>query len=250
MQQPQASREQGRMRLHKRILRSSTVREIFAWLLSQYIRLVRLTGRWEYRGQEHMDRLRATGQPFVLCFWHNRIMMSPYVWPGPEPCHVLASSNRDGQLIAAVMRWLNVDPIFGSSSRGGRESFRIMVRALRERRVVAITPDGPRGPRMRLKPGAVVAARLVGVPLLPTAWSSTRHRRINSWDRFLFALPFGRGVHLIGEPIDPREGTVDEVTERLERVLTALADEADRLAGQPPIPADAHRSTDADEFDA
>lgn len=250
MQQPQASGEQGRMRLHKRILRSTAVREIFAWLMCQFIRLVRLTGRWEYHGQEHMDRLRAAGQPFVLCFWHNRIMMSPYVWPGPEPCQVMISANRDGQLIAAIMRRLNTQPIFGSSSRGGRESFRIMVRSLRDGHVVAITPDGPRGPRMRLKPGAVAAARLVGVPLLPTAWSNTRHRRINSWDRFLFALPFSRGVHLIGEPIDPRDGTIEEVTERLEQALTALTDEADQLAGQPPIPADQRRPADADDTDA
>ena len=114
-----------------------------------------------------------------------------------------------------------------------------MVRLLAEGNLIAITPDGPRGPRMRAKAGAIKLAQLSGAPLVPASGSVKRRVLLGTWDRFCLALPFSRGIILAGEPIDvPRDATEAEL-ERLRRLLedrlNALTAAADEHFGQPTV---------------
>src|SRR5277367_454604 len=189
------------MSLRKRLLGSASVQSIAAWLIARYIRLVHATSRWDYEGLEHLTAIREAGRPLIACFWHQRILMMRFLWREAAPFSVLVSPHRDGRLLARTVRRLGVRVIEGSSNRAGSAGLRAVIRALKDGACVGITPDGPRGPRMRAQGGIVAAARAAGVPILPVAYSVRRRRLLGTWDRFLVALPFTRGVYVIGAPI-------------------------------------------------
>lgn len=228
------------MRLHRRLLRMGAVQHAVATCLTAYVRLVHRTTRWTRRGDETVDRLLAEGVPVILCYWHGRLLMLAPGWRHAARTRLLISSHADGDLIAAVVGRLGFGTVRGSSSRGGTGAFRQMMRLLREGAMIGITPDGPRGPRMRAGEGAIALAKASGAALLPVAYSTASRRIAPSWDRFIVPRPFTRGVYLIGAPISIERnadaGAVEAARERLESELTQLTDEADRLCGQPAIP--------------
>ncbi|MBL8669204.1 MAG: lysophospholipid acyltransferase family protein [Alphaproteobacteria bacterium] len=230
-------------RLGKAIGRSQGLRRAACWLLAQYIRLVWATGRWTVEGGAAARARFAAGQPFILCFWHGRLLMMPYCWPRDRAINMLISAHRDGQLIASTVAHFGIATVAGSTTHGGGAALRAMLKALKAGESIGITPDGPRGPRMRVGGGIIDIARLAGVPVIPATFSATRARIIGSWDRFLLALPFARGAILWGEPLavarDADPAACAAARQALEDSLNALCAEADRRCGRTPIlPAD------------
>ena len=142
-------------------------------------------------------------------------------------------------MIAGVVARFGIGVVRGSSSRQPARALREAARLCRRGSLLCITPDGPRGPRMRAAPGAVMTAELAHAVILPVAYGTTRRRILKSWDRFLLPLPFGRGVFIAGEAIEA-PGRLDEAGRealrlRLEAALNAVTAEADRLTGHDPI---------------
>lgn len=223
----------------KSLLRSEGLRRFLCWAGSGYIRLVHASGPWEVVGAHIPAAFWESGRPFILCFWHGRLLMMPYCWRRGRPIHMLISSHPDGQLIARTVGHFGIETVAGSSTRGGAQGMRSLIRLLKRGESVGITPDGPRGPRMRAGLGAVALARLSGAPLVPCSYSTTRRRLARSWDRFVVALPGGRGVIAWGEPIavpsDADEPALEAARQRLEDALNAITAEADRRAGHVPV---------------
>ena len=238
------------MRLVKRALSSHSVRNAITWLAAQYVRLVWLSGRWQIVGDTVPDMLLAQGRPFIVAFWHGRLIMMAFSWKRSDLVHMLISGHRDGQLVASMMRRFGSKTVFGSTSRGGAAAFVQLVRLLRDGKIVGITPDGPRGPRMRVNGGIVSLARISGAPIIPLTYSATPLRIFSSWDRFALPLPFGRGVFLWGEPISVERHADDATTEakrlELERVLIDLTRRADSLMGSPGVEPAAPAVAEAD----
>lgn len=207
------------------------------WLAAQYIRLLRLTGRWRNEGENTANRLIAEGRPLILAFWHGRLLMMPYAWRHRERVHVLISSHRDGRLIAGAMACFGIHTVTGSTRRGGAGAVLKLNRILRDGGVVAITPDGPRGPRMRASPGIIQLARITGAAILPMTYAAAPRRRLASWDRFVLPFPFGRGLFLWGAPItvpaDADDAAQETARRTLEEELIALTDRADAELGLP-----------------
>ena len=224
------------MGLAKRIGKSETFRGLLCWLGSLYIRLVHASGRWSVINGEHAELLWEARRPFILAFWHGRILMMPKSWHAAVPIHMLISQHRDGQLIARTVRHFGIDTVAGSSTRGGSAALRAMLKFLKSGECVGITPDGPKGPRMRASAGIVNLARLAGVPILPATFSASRRPVLGSWDRFAVALPFARGVFVWGDPImvarDASEAELEQARQAVEAGLNAITVEADRLLGQ------------------
>jgi len=165
--------------------------------------------------------------------------MMPYCWDLSKTIHMLISEHRDGQLIARTVGHFGIKTAAGSSSRGGAKALRTMVKAIAAGEYVGITPDGPRGPRMRASDGIVHVARLSGVPVVPATYSSSRGRILGSWDQFLVAWPFGRGAIVWGKPItvprDADEKTIESYRLGIEDELNAITREADELVGRSPV---------------
>lgn len=224
------------MKPWKHLLRNEALRHALCWLAAWYIRLVWTTGRWTILGEEIPRRYWEAGQAFILSFWHGRLLMMPYCWERSTPIHMLISHHRDGRLIADTVRHFGVRAIAGSSSKGGTEALRAMRAALKAGECVGITPDGPRGPRMRAGAGVAAVARLAGVPVIPAAFAVERGRTLGSWDRFLLAWPFGRGVIVWGEPIEvARDADQDQARQHIEDALNAVTAHADRLCHRVPV---------------
>ena len=227
------------MGLGKRVARSRLGRAALVWLYARFASLVFATTRWRIHGRDDAEALIRAGQPFICAFWHGRLMLAPHGWPKGTPIHVMISRHRDGENIVRATRHLGVVPIRGSRTRGGVAAGRASLRVLKEGGYVAISPDGPRGPRMRVQPGIIALARLSGAPIVPITFGVSRRAVANSWDRFVIALPFGRGVYLWGPPLHVAADADEAARERariiLEERLNALTAEADRMVGAEPI---------------
>ena len=227
------------MSLVKRVTRSDSVRGALCWLGAQYIRLVRATGYWRVEGGQIPAAFWREDKPFILAFWHGRLMMAPMAWRPGASMNMLISANRDGRIIADAIKHFDLDTITGSKSKGGMAALRAMLRALGDGQNIGVTPDGPRGPAMRATPGIIAAARMTGAPILPLSYATTRRRVLGSWDRFHVALPFSRGVFIWGEPVrvarDADAAVQEAARKLLEERLNAITAAADRQCGRVPV---------------
>lgn len=232
------------MRLGKKVLQSDTVRRCLCWVISIYLRFVYHTSKWDHREAENLEPLVATGEAFVVALWHNRVVMMPYAWRRKSrPITIFTSDHRDGRLVAYAMGWFGFSTVYGSTKRTEMKTIRLIVRSLRDGNLFGMTPDGPRGPRMRVKEGVVAMARMANVPIIPVAYSSRRRVLMDTWDRLVVPLPFTRGVFLWGEPVRMPAGASAEEMEQarllLEQRMIDLTAAADREMGHEPIePAD------------
>lgn len=238
------------MRIAKRVLSSVAGRNAITWLAAQYVRLVRRSGRWRILGEDIPDGLLAQGKPFIVAFWHGRLIMMAYAWKHCDLVHMLISGHRDGQLVASMMQRFGSKTVYGSTTRGGAVAFVQLVRLLRDGKVVGITPDGPRGPRMRVNGGIISLAKVSNVPIVPLTFSASPLHVFSSWDRFSLPFPFGRGVFLWGTPITVDRQADEAATEakrlELESALIELTGRADGMMGragiEPAAPAVAEAS--------
>lgn len=211
-----------------------------------YIRLIFVTTRWQVIGRERYDAAVAKGGGLIGGTWHGRLCLAPYWKPPHRPVVGMISANRDGDLIAGVLRRFGVTAVRGSSydhqkgrDKGGAAALAGAEQALQDGNIVVITPDGPRGPRMRAEPGVALLSIRARAPVCPIAFSTVRGKALRSWDRFLVPFPFGRGVQIAGEVLEPPTDTSPDVVEayrqEIETALTAIAVEADRLCGRDPV---------------
>lgn len=223
----------------KRLLRSGAGLRAAGILAGLAVRLVRATTRWEWVADPESSLLLRGDRPIIGGFWHNRLMLISAAWPKPRPLAMVMSEHGDSRILGMAVSDYVTRPIWGSSRRKPTAALKGMVRALRDGVSVAITPDGPRGPRMRCRPGLVEAARLTGAPILPCAWSVQRRKVLRSWDRFIVAWPFGRGVIVLGPPIrvpaDADATALEAARLAVEQAITAVTTEADRLMGHAAI---------------
>ena len=222
-----------------RLMRQPAISAALSWLAARYIQLVWGTGNWRIENIDIADRLVADGTPFIACFWHGRMLMIPNAWKYDAKMSILISHHRDGVFISRTLAHLGIGTIAGSTSRGGAGALVAMVRSLKRGEYLGITPDGPRGPRMRAAPGAAAAARLSGAVLLPVSYGAARRRVLGSWDRFVVPLPFSRGIVRLGKPIevpqDADETALEVIRLKLENDLITLTTALDRELGVVPV---------------
>ena len=142
----------------------------------------------------------------IFCFWHSHLLPITYIFRDTGKTAVVSQS-RDGQRAAAVAKLWKTDIIFGSSSRGGLSALRQCLRVLESNKSVAITPDGPRGPKEVVKAGVAQLALTSQIPVITISALPENAWYLKSWDRFMIPKPFTRIKFLISEPILPDELT-------------------------------------------
>jgi lysophospholipid acyltransferase (LPLAT)-like uncharacterized protein len=184
-------------------------------------------------GAEVETEVMMTRRPAIYVIWHGRLLPGAFHYR-EQRLATLISRNRDGDHIAGVVESWGFRVIRGSSSRGGAAALRQIVQTLEEGTSVALTPDGPRGPRQQMKLGPLQAARLAGVPLVPATAGAVRAAYFGRWDRFLVPAPFTWVPVALGEPMWVPSDVADDQLEGyralLEERLNALTDLVDRTA--------------------
>lgn len=215
-----------------------------AWLpagalaASASIAALAATWRLDRRGMAAWDAELARGARCIFAVWHARVL--PLMWSHRgRGIVVLVSRHRDGEWISRVIRRFGFDAARGSSTRGGDEAMRGLLAAIASGRNVGLTPDGPRGPAERVKPGLAWLASRTGLPVVPVATASDRAHAFGSWDRLRLPLPFARVVIAYGDPIAVPGGLaaadLETWRERIELDLATLVRRVAAEALEPPL---------------
>jgi lysophospholipid acyltransferase (LPLAT)-like uncharacterized protein len=212
-------------KLFKRLFKTPFFRWLMCFLAANYIRFVYYTSRIRMDMDENAKAYLASKQAAVFAFWHGRMLMIPPIHPPGRKMHVLISTHRDGEMIARTMHHFGFSTVRGSTTRGGATAAMQAVKALLAGDSVAVTPDGPRGPVMKVQQGVLSIAEMSGVPVLAVTYACTRHKRMRSWDRFMVALPFGTIHYAVGAPM------MGAKPELLENEMLRLTREVDEKAG-------------------
>ncbi|MDX8382714.1 MAG: lysophospholipid acyltransferase family protein [Ghiorsea sp.] len=192
-------------------------------IVTAIVWLIRFTVRWQYVG----STARPETTPCVVCYWHGRLLLTPFLldgWRGP----VIISDHKDGELIAGVYANLGVQASRGSSSKGGARALLKVIRMSKDGYSPGITPDGPRGPLHTAKAGAAQIALKANLPILPVSYACSSYWQLSSWDQFYIPKPFSQGVVVIGEPMLAEKGeTAVAFTQRIQQAMDQNLQQAD-----------------------
>ena len=171
-------------------------------LLYGIARLLLITYRIRVTGMNERERAASlhAGGSFCLALWHEQLFASIVAHSG-QKFAPLASLSSDGDIVTRVMSRFGFNTVRGSSSRGGPEAREQLVSVTESGWFTAITVDGPRGPRRRVKGGVVDVARRTGVTVVPLITTADRNWVLRSWDQFKIPKPFARVIVRYGTPI-------------------------------------------------
>ena len=190
-----------------------------AWLIWFMVRAMSATIRFRMRKiPSWFPKPGISREPMVFCIWHNRLALClelhRHFLQRQEPRRRLAaivSASRDGGLLTRVLELFRVQPVRGSTSRRGPQALLEMTGWAERGLDLAVTPDGPRGPKYSFQDGAIALAQVTGHPIVVSSYDLNWKIRIKSWDTFMIPLPFARCDVSFGEPVHiPRECSPEE----------------------------------------
>jgi len=174
----------------------------------------------------------AKGEHFVLAFWHGT-MFFPWYYHRNQEMLGLTSQSKDGDVLARLLKKWNYKVMRGSSSKGGDVALGIMVDFARFEGAVAVTPDGPRGPRHKMKAGAVITAKKGFVPLYLLGVGYSKKITLKNWDKFEIPKPFSEVKMVYSNRIKiDKDLSFDETSAKIlecEELLNKLQEEAGRF---------------------
>ena len=165
--------------MKKRILDIIGVR-VIPFVAYWLIRLLSATMRIQYVNCSAV-REAGDGTNRIFAFWHGRLMMMPFVYGKTRGrLTILASASRDGELVSRTMARFGISSVRGSTTRGWREGLKGMLRALRDGRDAAITPDGPKGPAEAAQMGVIQLAKATGAAIIPLSFGASKKKLLKA----------------------------------------------------------------------
>lgn len=187
--------------------------------------------------QQHFDAVRHQHGTVLVGFWHETLSIALSIYR-KKGYYTLTSKSFDGELAARTCEAFGLHALRGSSSRGGVEALRTMIRKSQSVPGIGFTLDGPRGPRRVAKPGIALVSARTGIPIIPNAIVATRCWRLRrSWDRMAFPKPFSRLLCAYGEPIPPpadtQPTTLESTRLEVEKRLNELHEKLDPGGSSP-----------------
>ncbi len=181
-------------------------------------------------GWERIHELKEKSIPIIYAQWHRHIFVTIYRFKntGARP---LISLSEDGELVSRVAVEFSMNPVRGSSSKGGARAFLELVNTIRQDNAeVLITADGPRGPARQIKDGTIRLAQKTGSLIVPIAWHASREKVFEkTWDKFKIPLPFSKIIYAYGQPVviprDAPRGEYGRLKEKLKKAIDDLENE-------------------------
>jgi lysophospholipid acyltransferase (LPLAT)-like uncharacterized protein len=204
-----------------------------AWAVYVLVRVVSATLRYRWTGCSGYVEDAPAG-PAIYCVWHNRLALCLILYERLVKKHhrtpgmaAIVSASKDGGVLAAILECFGVQPVRGSSSRRGPQALLELTSWAERGYDLAITPDGPRGPRYVVQPGVISLAQITGLPIVPASYFLTWKIEPKSWDRFQIPLPFSRAemvaAPVIRVPRDASDAEREALRQQLEQTLKKLS---------------------------
>jgi lysophospholipid acyltransferase (LPLAT)-like uncharacterized protein len=148
---------------------------LFPPIVYLFLSLLRLTCRVEHVNRGALDAGWDRGENFIVSFWHGRLLMIPFAYSRGRG-KVLISRHRDGEFISRIVRYFGIGSVRGSHRKGSFSSVREIMANLKDGYDMAITPDGPKGPRYVIKEGLIELAQLTGKPLVALTYGASKKK--------------------------------------------------------------------------
>ena len=189
------------MRVIKRFSKTHIGQKLIGFLFYSITSLISRSIRWEYLVQNEKSNIFNSNKEYIFCCWHNKLFLGPHLLPRNRVINALQSSHSDGMVTSLAFKYLGMNVILGSSKKGGMQAFRKMVKCIKLGESVAITPDGPKGPKEKVKEGIIKLAQITETSIIPLVWTTNKFKLMNSWDNFVLPYPFSKGVYSFGKPI-------------------------------------------------
>ena len=161
-------------------------------------------------------------KPYIVAFWHENILMSPFLYKKifkNAKISIIISNHFDGELIAKSVSFFGFEAIRGSSSKGGIKALKESFRKINLNHSIAITPDGPRGPRHSVADGIVAIAQKKGLKVMAFNYKISSYWKLNSWDQFIIPKPFSSIDFYASEPFSLQDKTKEEAKELIKQRL-------------------------------
>ena len=190
------------MRIFKHFSKTSIGQKFIGFIFYFITNIIARSIRWEYFEQSKKSTIFNNQDKYIFCCWHNKLFLGPHLLPRNRVINALQSSHSDGMITSLAFKYLGMNVILGSSKKGGMQAFRKMVKCLQLGESIAITPDGPKGPKEQVKEGIIKLAQITSTPIIPLVWTTEKFKTINSWDNFVLPYPFSRGIYCFGKPIN------------------------------------------------
>ena len=157
-------------------IKTFIMRHVLPPMVALFLFLLRLTLRIEHVNKEKVSEAWSQGKNFIVCFWHGRLLMMPFAKKEGGGGKVLVSRHRDGELITRIIGYFKLGTIRGSHRKESVSSLREIIGDLKAGIDVAITPDGPKGPRYKVKDGIIELARLSGKSIVPVSYGAGKKK--------------------------------------------------------------------------
>ena len=204
-----------------------------AWIIWAALRSIAATLRYHVNDSHGFTERKDIGQA-IYCVWHNRLALCLKLYFTFGRRHyqsaglaAMVSASKDGAFLTAILERFGVQPVRGSSSRRGPQALLELITWAERGYDLAITPDGPRGPRYVVQDGVMSLAQITGLPIISASYHLSWKIRLKSWDGFQIPVPFSRCEVFAGRIIQvPREATDaerEELRKQLETELRAIS---------------------------
>lgn len=180
-------------------------------------------------GVERLEELRTSGRGGIIAIWHDRTML-PIFFCRHKGLWAIISLSKDGELQNRIVESRGYKTIRGSSGPRGVRAFLEAAKRIKQGAVIAITPDGPRGPAKIVQQGTILMAERAGCDVLPVGVAFEPAWQMKSWDKHRIPKPFAKGAIVFGETIRVAHCETDEEREAWAEKIAQAINDADLRA--------------------
>lgn len=187
------------------------ITKVAPFILQFFVRIIYLSNKKVF----HHPKIDEN-ESFIVAFWHGELIMQPFNYQklkATGKVSAMISEHKDGEAITKTVEYLGIDSIRGSSSKGGAKALIAAIKEIKNGNDIAITPDGPRGPRHSVADGIVAISKKTNAKILIFNCKPKNYWQFNSWDKFIVPKPFGTIEFFIQEPLCIKDLEMEEAKE-------------------------------------
>lgn len=169
-------------------------------------------------------------EPLILAHWHgDEVALISQI--KRYQISTITSTSKDGEMMNFVIKLLGGKTSRGSSTRGGVNALKGLLRLVKEGRNCSFAVDGPKGPLHKVKPGVFEVSRLMAGPIFAAGVACDKKWVFEkAWNKAYLPKPFAH-IHIVWRgPIGPVLKGTDPRDEKLADSLADALHNAHSLA--------------------